>query len=134
MVNITKFKVSKHLEPLEMMHIAHEYKDMEAISQEVLPNIGYICYSNQEYQYVAAGFLRMVEGGYAQIDTLVTNPAIEPSIRHEAINLLVSTLIQRAKELKLKGIYALTLQKDIIERAEATGFRVIDHKVVALRL
>lgn len=107
-------------------------KDQNEILVNV-PEIGFIAYSNTEFKYVAAGFLRMVEGGYAQIDTLVTNPSLDPEVRSKGIDLVVEKLINTAKDMKLEGIYALTLHKNIISRAEAIGFRITDYKVVALK-
>lgn len=122
------------MEVVQDMHRAHDFKFMDEISEDRLPKIGFITYSNTEYQYIAAGFLRMVEGGFAQIDSLVTNPSLDPGIRNEGVALLVETLVKTAKDMKLKGIYAFTIDKGILMRAEATGFHVIDHKIVALRL
>jgi hypothetical protein len=116
------------------MHIAQEYKEMGALQESYIPKIGFIAYSNTEYQYVAAGFLRMVEGGFGQLDTFVTNPSIAPHIRNEAIILITDKLIETAKSLKLTGIYAFTADKSIISRAEATGFRVKNQSVITLLL
>lgn len=122
------------MEVLQQMHKSHDFRFMDEISEDRIPKIGFITYSNTEYQYIAAGFLRIVEGGYAQIDTMVTNPSLEPYVRNEGLTLLIETLIQTAKDMKLKGIYALTVDKSVLLRAEETGFQVIDHKIVALRL
>lgn len=133
LVNITRVK-GKHIDAIRDMHLSRNYDSMHSITMEELPKIGFISYSNSEYQYVAAGFLRMVEGGYAQIDSLVSNEKLSPELRHEGLKLVVDSLIETAKSLKLKGIYALTLHSDILERAVVTGFRVLDHKVITLSL
>lgn len=114
------------------MHKSQDFPSMWSINQETLPAIGFIVYSNSEYQYICAGFLRLVEGGFAQIDTLVTNPDIDSYIRHEGINLLVNKLLETAKSLKLKGIYAHTNSQNIIKRAVDTGFHVVNQSIIAL--
>lgn len=134
MVNITRFKPKKHMEVLVDMHRSQEYKDMYAIGLETLPKIGFISFSNTEFQYIAAGFLRIVEGGFGQLDTFVTNPSLDSHVRDEGLNLLVETLINEAKTLKLKGIYAHTASINIIKRAEETGFHVINQSIIALKL
>jgi hypothetical protein len=132
LVNVTKYK-DKHLQAVLDMHVANNYDNVSAV-EAILPKLGFIAYCNSEYQYIAAGFLRMVEGNIAQIDTLVTNPAIESSIRHEALNLIVDKLLESAKELKLLGVYAFTSDYSTIKRAEETGFRVKNQSVITLIL
>ena len=116
------------------MHISNDYREMGALQDSYIPKIGFIAYSNSEYQYIAAGFLRIVEGGFGQLDTFVTNPAIEPCIRNEAIILITDKLIETAKGLKLSGIYAFTADNSILKRAEETGFRVKNQSVITLLL
>lgn len=134
MVNITPFKPKKHFEVLLDMHLAQHSKSYGSISRETLPEIGYIVYSDTEYHYVAAGFLRMVEGGFCQIDTMVTNPNLTGDVRNEGLILLVDTMIQKAKDLGLLGIVSYTTDNSVISRALGLGFKLVDHKVIALQL
>jgi hypothetical protein len=132
LVNITTFKPKKHFEVLLDMHLAQGSKTYDILDLNTLPRIGYIVYSDTEYHYVAAGFLRMVEGGFAQIDTLVTNPNITGDVRNEGLTLLVDTLIKTAKDMELKGIYSMTTNGSIIDRALKLGFFVSNHVVIVL--
>lgn len=116
------------------MHLAQHSKSYGSISRETLPEIGYIVYSDTEYHYVAAGFLRMVEGGFCQIDTMVTNPNLTGDVRNEGLILLVDTMIQKAKDLGLLGIVSYTTDNSVISRALGLGFKLVDHKVIALQL
>ena len=102
------------------------------VSMKYLPKIGYIALLNK--QPIAAGFLRRVEGGYAQIDTLVSNPYFGSQIRHDGIDKVVDWLINDAKDLKLNGILAFTSEESIIARAKDKGFTELDHKVICVRL
>lgn len=133
-VNITTFKPKKHFEVLLDMHLSQHSKNYDAITLETLPKIGYIVYSNTEYHYVAAGFLRMVEGGFCQIDTMVTNPNLTGDIRNAGLKLLVDTLINKARELGLSGIVSYTHDNSVISRALSLGFKLVEYKVIALQL
>jgi hypothetical protein len=107
------------------------YPDVEHITMKTLPKIGYIALI--QGQPVAAGFLRKVEGNIvAQLDGLTSNPYFGSIIRHQGISKVVDQLIYDAKALKLKGLIAFTVDKGILERAEAIGFHRAAHSVIAL--
>lgn len=106
--------------------------NMNYITMKSLPKIGYISLLNK--QPVAAGFLRRVEGNYAQIDTLVSNPHLGSIIRHNAITNVVNSLLEDAKDLKLNGIIAFSSDNSVISRAKDLGFQVVDQTIVSLSL
>lgn len=95
---------------------------------KTLPKTGFMVLMNG--YPISAGFLRKVEGGYAQLDTLVSNPYFGSIVRHKAIDLVVDTLIQEAKDLKLHGIIAFTTEPTIVSRAKDKGFKVIEHTLM----
>lgn len=97
-----------------------------------LPQIGYV--ASEGAIIVAAGFLRRLEGGYAQIDTLVTNRDLPSDMRHEGLTKLVDKLIFHAKHMQLKGLICMTKDEGILSRAQSLGFKVIDQKVIGLSL
>ncbi len=97
-----------------------------------LPRIGYIALRNG--YPIAAGFLRRVEGGYAQLDTLTSNPMFGSLIRHQGIDLVVKALLEEAKTLKLHGIVAFTIDKGILSRAKDMGFVNCEHSLITLKL
>ncbi len=122
-----------------LMHKTQGYSDMASIESNSLPAIGAIAYKFDAFTDigapVAACFLRMVEGGFAQMDTFVTNANASSELRHEGINACVDKLIIEAKKLKLLGILATTKDESTIMRAQSLGFHVVtDHKVIALSL
>lgn len=114
------------------MHKDREYLHMNYITMKSLPKIGYIAVMNK--QPIAAGFLRRVEGGYAQLDTLVSNPYFGSQIRHVGIKLVVDSLLAEAKDLKLLGIVSFSQDTGILSRAKALGFQVVDQTLICLRL
>lgn len=109
-----------------------EYLGISDVNMKTLPKIGYIALLNK--QPIAAGFLRRLEGGYAQLDTLVSNPYYGSQIRHQGIHLVVDRLLEDAKDMKLSGILAFTEDQGILKRAEALGFHTLPHKLIALKL
>jgi hypothetical protein len=109
-----------------------KYLEISTVSMKTLPKNGYIVLMNGHP--IAAGFLRRLEGGYAQIDGLTSNPHFGSQIRHKAIDLVVEHLISDAKTLKLKGILALTKEQSIVNRAKDKGFQVVEQTVLAISL
>ena len=129
-VRVYPFKF-KHLQMLLEMLKDQNYPDLEDISMRTLPKIGYIAMLDNVP--IATGFLRRVEGDVvAQIDGLTSNPYLGSIIRHNGISLVLKQLIEDAKELKLKGVYAFCIDKSAIKRAEDMGFRAVGHSTLAL--
>lgn len=99
---------------------------------KTLPKIGYIALLGGHP--IAAGFLRRVEGGYGQIDCLTSNAHFGSLVRHQGIQKVVNSLINEAKDLKLKGIIAFSKDAGIVKRAEDIGFHVVEQTIIALPL
>lgn len=117
---------------LVYLHALRDAPDQFTIATDNVPEIGFVAeYNNYP---VCMGFLRMVEGGYAQIDSLVTNPSFNSDIRHNGIVNVAERLITTAKSLGLSGIISYTADLNIIVRSEALGFKVLTHTVIALNL
>ncbi len=128
----------KMLPAIISMHESQKYMDIACIRQDMLPALGSVAFDFDDEDNgtpVAAAFLRMVEGGFAQLDTFVTNANKPSDIRHEGINKCLDSLINQAKALKLHGIIATTKDEITITRALSLGFRVItEQKLIALSL
>lgn len=122
----------KHMSLLHEMLESQDYMGISDITYETLPQLGFIAI--QSSIPVAAGFLRIVEGGYAQIDTLTTNAKFKSKSRHEALSKVVEELIEAAKILELKGILAFTKDEGILKRAESLGFHTVPQTIIALSL
>lgn len=112
------------------MLTSQKYEGICNITMRTLPKIGYIATLND--QPVAAGFLRRLEPCFAQIDTLTSNAYFGSKIRHEGIKLVVDTLIEEAKSLKLQGIISHTADEGILQRAKDLGFHVVPQIIIAL--
>lgn len=95
-------------------------RDVYLPSIDEMPAIGFVVY--HDHIMTAMGFIRMVEGGYGQLDGLVTNPKQSPEIRSVSIDLLVSRLIYEAKEMELKSLIAFSKDKNTLLRSTTHGF------------
>ena len=119
-------------EDLKKLHALQESSSTAFLSVETLPKIGFMV--QYDAQPVAFGFLRRLEGGYAQFDTFVTDPKASPEHRNEALNLLTEKLINEAKVLELRGVYAISSDVSVIRRAVETGFVLLPQYIVGLSL
>lgn len=133
-MELIKYKHSKqHFEYICLMHNTQNSPLAEVLTALDVPQLGYIV-MQQEDVLVCAGFLRMLEGGYAMIDTMVTNAELSSEIRHKGLSILVDRLIADAILLELKGIISLTSDTGVINRALTLGFKEINQKVISLEL
>lgn len=130
-VNVVPFKF-KHLPLLLEMLNSRSYMGIATVNMKTLPKIGYIALL--EGQPIAAGFLRRVEGGFAQLDGLTSNPYFGSIIRHEGIEKVVNSLIAEAKSLQLHGIIAFSSDKGVLSRSEGLGFQTVEQTIIALPL
>lgn len=88
---------------------------------EDMPKIGYIV--EHENDYLGAGYLRAVEGDIGIMEGLVTNPAADSALRHVAIESIVTTIVERAKDLGVICILSWTSEPSILARSKKHGFR-----------
>lgn len=130
-VSVIPFRF-KYLSTLHELLDSNDYLNISEVNMKTLPKIGYIALLGGHP--IAAGFLRKVEGGYAQIDTLTSNAHFGSQVRHMGINKVLDSLITDAKDLKLRGIISFTADTSIVKRAEDMGFHVVGQTIIALRL
>jgi hypothetical protein len=131
MIEVTEFQLD-FIDIVKGMHLSQNSPSAFTLHPDTLPKIGYI--ASDSALHIAAGFLRIVEGGYAQIDSLVSNADAPAEMRNKGINLVVDSLINKAKELKLKGIISFTSDKSVVLRAVDIGFHVSNQVVIVLPL
>lgn len=81
-------------------------------------------------EIVAIAGLRLMEGDLCFIDSMATNQTFESTIRHEALDCLTKQLLDIAKNLGFKRVFATTKEDCIIKRAERHGFRLSKEKVI----
>lgn len=81
-------------------------------------------------EIVAIAGLRLMEGDICFIDSMASNQNFESTIRHEALDMLTNQLLDIAKSLNFKKVFATTKEDCIIKRAERHGFTVSKQKVI----
>lgn len=74
---------------------------------------------------VAAGFLRMCEGNYAVMDSIITHPLQPAATRDAALSVIMQRLLIEAEALGVKNVVGFTVEPYMIQRAVSLGFRVL---------
>lgn len=128
-MKVIKYSNSKHFNAL--INILQE-RNCYLPTKEEMPKTGYVAIEGASL--IAAAFIRRVEGGHGQLDGLTTNPKAPSELRHEAIDRVVQSCINRAKELNIRNIVAFTQDVMTKERSLRHGFVKLPHHLVALNL
>lgn len=98
-----------------------------------LPALGYIAYEDE--LPVAAGFLRLCEGGFGMIDSLITDPTAPGELRNEALDKITHCILQYAKSNNINNIIAFSRDNNTLTRSLKHGFSLIDdYKVISIKL
>ena len=79
---------------------------------------------------IAIAGLRLMEGEVCFIDSMATDQSVEGAKRHEALEELTKGLLDMAKNLGFKKVFATTKEECIVERAKRHGFKLSDQKVI----
>ncbi len=108
-------------------------REMQRSNVSELPRIGYVCV-HEGGEFIAAGFLRRIEGNIGWFDGLISNPEATGVVRNEALDTIVESLVEHAKKLKIKRIIAHTVDESIEVRSKRHKFRSLPHKLIALNL
>lgn len=114
-MKVIKFNKKRHLAPLQECWAARG-----SYVPHTVPRVGFI--AAKEGKLVAAVFLRRVEGGYGQIDGLVSNPTSSPEDRNRALDLVSSKIMKEAKKLCLNGVLMMSECENTVMRSQKFGF------------
>lgn len=128
-MQIRLFEVNKDL---GMVNEWLEQRGRKRVTKHEIPKIGYLVGCDDAY--IAASFIRHVEGGYGMFDSLITNPEITPEVRNSALDLICRHTVGRAKELGLSCIFAFSVDNNTLERSERLGFKKLPDTLIALKL
>jgi hypothetical protein len=120
---------AKHLASIGDALLEHGHPAPPA---DTYPAIGFVALHGE--LFVAATFVRQVEGGYGQLDGIVTNPRALGALRHEAQDLLFQACIEAAKAKGIKGLMGYTVAKSTGERSIRHGFEKLPHTLYVLNL
>ena len=124
---IKKYKHSQHAEDLALMLISQSGK---IPPKSEMPKNGYILYS--EGKPIAACFLRLVEGGFGQIDGLVADRYAPRELKQQAIDIAIEKCIDKARSLRIKNLLAFCQSERPTMTALSHGFVKLPHNCLAL--
>lgn len=123
---VEPFDYRKHALLLKGVFIRREMDDFK-LSE--LPKNGFIATSARGF--IAAAFLRLMEGNMALFDGLISDPSQEPQVRHAGLDAVAKALLGLADDLQLKTVLCYSLDANTIKRAESHGFIVMPHTFMA---
>lgn len=128
-MKIQRFNIHTDLENLNTWLSQHS---MPSVTRHDLPEMGYVASHNGKG--IGAIFLRRCEGGAGIVDSLISNPDIQPQIRHIALDALITHIIEQAKNAKIKFLLGYTVDEHTHERSIRLGFSESPHRVVVKKL
>lgn len=123
------FDPAKHIPTL------HRWLDARGLDHSFtnsLPKIGFIGMDGKIS--IVAAFLRRVEPNFAMFDSLITNPAIEPRIRHTAIDYVSRHILNMCVPLGIAKVIAFTEDRHTKERGVKMGFKPLPAQLLVLDL
>lgn len=102
------------------------------IPREALPEMGLIV-SEGEVK-ICAGFLYRTDSCMCCIDFFVSNPEAEKKQRDAAMQMLINSLVGKAKESGFKAVFSFVRRKDggLIRRMIRAGYTVTDREMCHL--
>ncbi len=86
-----------------------------------LPEIGFIV------ENIACGFLYKTDSSVALIENLIANPEESRENRDEALDIVVSSILDEAKKLGYRSITGITRLEPVLKRAFKHGFNNMPH-------
>jgi hypothetical protein len=98
-----------------------------------VPKLGYLI-RTKDSGPVVMGFLRVCEGNVGMIDSLVSNPDIEPAIRDRAMDFLILRLMAAAKRKKIYRVFGFSQDENTLLRASRLGFNTLSQRLVSITL
>lgn len=91
----------------------------EVLPEHALPKTGFIIPGK------AAGFLYRTDSSVAWIETLVAAPGLGREERSQAVDAIVSAIIEEARKLGFKLLLGHTVLDAVVKRAERFGFTYV---------
>lgn len=123
-VTVVQFDAKKHWLLLQLWWSERKFN---CPPLELMPQTGYLVSLND--QAVCAGFLTLTDAGVAVMGHFVSDPRVPGEHRHGALDLLISKLIDKAKQSQFKYLFCSTNLPDLEERFKRHGFEMTDSKI-----
>lgn len=115
------FEREKHI------HFLHTWLDIRGLDHSFtnsLPKLGFIGMNGTTG--IVAAFLRHVEPDFAMFDSLITNPLVDPEVRHKALDEIYDHIFKLAKSMKVVKIIGFTKDANTNQRARKLGFKPLE--------
>jgi hypothetical protein len=125
---LTGFEPGEHL---ELVQAWLKKRGLPETEGKDLPQLGIVVLAPHP---IAVGFLRVSEGQVGMLDSYVTDPDALPWVRNQALELLTRALIDIAKTHGFSRIFAFSVDKNTLVRAETHGFVKTPYTVMGLTL
>lgn len=77
-------------------------------------------------QIAAAGFLYRTDSSLALLEWIIADPSLPAEARGEAVNAVLTTLIEAARSQGYAALFHMTSHKRLISRLQEHGFNVTD--------
>lgn len=90
------------------------------VDYSLLPRFGFVAIEDDVL--LAFGFMRYVEGPYAMIDGLTTNPNVEVDKRRLALSRILDKMIRIGKRYRLRALMGFTGIPVVSDMVEGKGF------------
>lgn len=110
-MQIVPFNEQDHFNLLNEWLILHEHAPTTI---EFLPKLGYVVTIDEKP--IAMAFLRLIEGGMAYAESLVTSKDFSVFTRVKAIDLVVDKLVEVAKFNDFKYLITTTYRPGVVAR------------------
>ncbi len=128
-IKTSPFRLTKDTRALLLSWVLERTLDEPILND--LPKLGLmVSYCNAP---VAVAFLRVVEGGKGMIDGFIADPSCDHKVRTLCLDQLILDLIKLAMYNDMSGLFGLTTNKRVVERARRLGFRLMPHKLVSMK-
>lgn len=98
-----------------------------------LPEVGRVCHF--EGAPIAMAFLRRIEAcSVVILDSLITDPEALPEVRNQAIDWVLSSLLETARSLNLDQVIADSVDRNTLARSLRHGFQHLPNTMMGIQL
>jgi hypothetical protein len=97
------------------------------LPEQALPKTGVLCYEDEAP--VCAGFLYKTDSSMAWVDWVISDQDYDASMRKEAVSILMSRLLQIAKELGFSAVMTAAATEGYQQHCEGKGFVLTNDNV-----
>lgn len=128
---VEPFSIKKHFVYIKILL---EGRSSPLWEERFIPKNGFVIWNLDSPIFMriptAIGFYRKCEKHIGILDSFVTNVFEPSSERHEALQLLIETLIFEAKAKGIEHFVLYTRDDSVIKRGELNGFKLDSSKIM----